>query len=131
MWSTRCVEFVAVNPRGGALGGWAVDRESKGWHGLGVSDHFYMDGAADQVHSFVALGVLSACTSRVTLSTSYANNLLRSPVEFALAALSVHEASGGRFEAGLGAGWHAQELLGAGIGFPSSIERARRLREAV
>ena len=43
-------------------------------------------------------------TERVTLLSCFANNLLRSPVEFAQAALALQRASGGRFEAGLGPG---------------------------
>jgi alkanesulfonate monooxygenase SsuD/methylene tetrahydromethanopterin reductase-like flavin-dependent oxidoreductase (luciferase family) len=125
------VQFVVVNPQSEALGDWAVDREAERWHGVAVSDHWLLEGAADQVHPFVALGVMAARTTTVGLSTSYANNLMRSPVEFAQAALTIHEESGGRFEAGLGAGWQAQELLGAGMAFPSGPERARRLREAV
>ena len=49
----------------------------------------------------------------------FANNLLRSPVEFAQAALTLQRASDGRFEAGLGAGWSREEAEGIRPGVPA------------
>ena len=39
--------------------------------------------------------------------------------------------SGGRFEAGLGAGWLEAEVVGAGLPYPAPAARARRYREAM
>jgi alkanesulfonate monooxygenase SsuD/methylene tetrahydromethanopterin reductase-like flavin-dependent oxidoreductase (luciferase family) len=63
------------------------------------------------------------------LTTTFANNLLRSPVEFVHAALTLQALSGGRFEAGLGAGWRAADLAGAPL--PTGPIIARRYREAM
>ena len=52
-------------------------------------------------------------------------------IEFALAALQMQSVSGGRFEAGLGAGWSRDEAVGAGLGYPSTGVRAGRYIEAV
>jgi alkanesulfonate monooxygenase SsuD/methylene tetrahydromethanopterin reductase-like flavin-dependent oxidoreductase (luciferase family) len=125
------VEHVVLQIQQEPIVPWAVAREAEGWDGLGVGDHWCLEGVDAIAHPFVALGVLAAATSRARLCTTFANNLARSPVEFAQAALTTHAASGGRFEAGLGAGWHSGEIVGAGLDYPSPRARARRFREAI
>ena len=112
-------------------GPWAAEREAEGWDGVAVSDHVLIE-AQTVPHVWVAATEMALATSTVTVATSFANNLLRSPVEFAHAALTVQRTSGGRFEAGLGAGWDQAELEAIGIGFPATAnERAGRYIEAV
>ncbi len=74
---------------------------------------------------------MACATERVRLTSSFVNNLFRSPVEVAQAALAMQALSGGRFELGLGAGWAKHELEGAGLAYPDPGERAGRYREAV
>jgi hypothetical protein len=74
---------------------------------------------------------MAAATSRATLTTSFGNNLLRTPVEFAQASLQMQAVSGGRFEAGLGAGWTRDEVVGASLTYPEAPERADRYAEAM
>ncbi|MGD9751058.1 MAG: LLM class flavin-dependent oxidoreductase [Acidimicrobiia bacterium] len=112
-------------------GPWAAEREAEGWHGLAVGDHWYLDGVGGCLNPFVVLGDAAARTSTIGLSTAYANNLARHPVELAQAALSVQFVSGGRFELGIGTGWAKREILGAGLAFPSPRERIERLRETI
>ena len=76
------------------------------------------------------LGALASTTTTVGLGTGHHCNLFRHPVEFAHASLSVQRLSGGRFEAGLGAGWTKDELVRSGRDMPSPGERASRLIEA-
>lgn len=109
---------------------WARDREQEGWQVLGCADHFNT-GARPYPHVWVTLATMAAATSRVTLTTSFANNLMRSPVEFAQAALQMQAVSGGRFEAGLGAGWTRDEIVGASLPYPEAPERADRYAEAM
>lgn len=109
---------------------WAVAREQEGWPTIGVGDHLWMERIPGIDHPFVALGVIAACTRNVGITTLFMNNLLRSPVELAQGALTVHAASGGRFELGVGAGWSKGELARAGIPYPDPRERARRFKEA-
>ena len=125
------VEYVVMPIRQDPPAAWAMVRESEGWHGIGVGDHWYIEGVPGINHPFVALGVMAASTKNVALATLFANNLVRSPVELALASLTMHAVSGGRFELGLGAGWARQELVSAGLAYPEPRERARRLHEAV
>lgn len=109
---------------------WARRREAEGWHGVGVADHLWA-GSTTFPHWAVTLGQIAAVTERVTIQSCFANNLLRSPVEFAQAALTLQRASNGRFEAGLGAGWARQETEGSGLRFPPAGERVERYVEAI
>jgi alkanesulfonate monooxygenase SsuD/methylene tetrahydromethanopterin reductase-like flavin-dependent oxidoreductase (luciferase family) len=108
---------------------WARRREDEGWHVLGCADHFFSPRRA-YPHLWVTLATFAAATERVLLTSAFANNLFRSPVEFVQAALQVQAVSGGRFEAGLGAGWEREEAEAAGIGYPPAAERAARYAEA-
>ncbi len=111
-------------------GRWAEAREREGWHGLAVPDHVFIE-TQPVAHLWVTATELALNTESVTIATSFANNLLRSPVEFAQASLALQRASGGRFEAGLGAGWDQVELEATGVRFPPTAgERAGRYIEA-
>jgi alkanesulfonate monooxygenase SsuD/methylene tetrahydromethanopterin reductase-like flavin-dependent oxidoreductase (luciferase family) len=109
---------------------WAQEREAEGWDVLSVADHLFSD-TRPFPHLWVTLGSLASATTTVKLTSAFANNLFRSPVEFAQASLAVQLVSGGRFEAGLGAGWSASELVQTGRPFPAPGERAGRYIEAL
>jgi alkanesulfonate monooxygenase SsuD/methylene tetrahydromethanopterin reductase-like flavin-dependent oxidoreductase (luciferase family) len=111
-------------------GAWAADREAEGWDGVAVPDHFWVAGAPLR-HLWVSLAEMAAATRRIRLASSFASNILRSPVEFAQASLAIAELSQGRFDAGLGAGWDAHEAGLVGLAFPDASERSQRLGEAV
>lgn len=102
---------------------WAQTREAEGWQVLGCADHFFSPNKA-YPHVWVTLATMAAATHKVKLTTSFANNLFRSPVEFAQASLQMQAVSHGRFEAGLGAGWEKAEAEGSSIRYPSPAERA-------
>src|SRR5262245_34784033 len=103
------IEFVAnytsttVDPRV-----FAADAERAGFAGVGCSDHLFR--SSTYPHLWVTVSAMAAATSEIFVTTSFANNLLRSPVEFAQASLTMQWLSGGRFEAGLGAGWLEPEV---------------------
>ncbi len=111
-------------------GEWARAREAEGWHGVTASDHFVtMDLTFP--HLWVALTEMVCATRAIRVASSFANNLFRSPVEFAQAALTLSRLAGGRFEAGLGAGWIEEEIRRIGWRFPEPRERAGRYVEAM
>lgn len=111
-------------------GEWAAAREAEGWDGVAVSDHAFM-GTQPLPHVWVTAAEMAGATSRATIATCFANNLMRSPVEFAQASLALQRTSGGRFEAGLGAGWDQAEMEAIGLTFPADVgERAGRYIEA-
>lgn len=122
----RFANFTSVERDPGVFAAWA---EAAGFDGVTCADHFFRRHAYP--HVWVTLAAMAAATRRVTLASAYANNLFRSPVEFAQAALALQRLSGGRFEAGLGAGWLADELHRAGLDWPPGPARARRYREAI
>jgi alkanesulfonate monooxygenase SsuD/methylene tetrahydromethanopterin reductase-like flavin-dependent oxidoreductase (luciferase family) len=109
---------------------WARQREAEGWPVISASDHLW-DATRPYPHWAVTLTQLAMATSTCRVASSFANNLLRSPVEFAQAALALQRASGGRFEAGLGAGWLEEEITGIGATYPEPAERAGRYAEAM
>lgn len=108
---------------------WARVRENEGWQVLGCADHFFSP-TKTYPHVWVTLAAMASATSKVKLTTSFANNLFRSPVEFAQASLQMQRISHGRFEAGLGAGWEKAEAVGADIDYPEPAIRAERFIEA-
>ena len=62
---------------------------------------------------------------------SFVNNLFRSPIEVAQAALLLQKVSSGRFELGVGAGWAEGELLDAGMIYPPPRDRAGMYAESI
>ena len=130
-YKEAAMEFVVTlmsHPEGTEA--WFAARQSEGWHGVSIADHLSA-GAAGGVypHVWATLGQWTALDSRMLLATTFANNLVRSPVEFVHASLTLQSISGGRFEAGLGAGWRAADL--AGMPLPDGPVRARRYYEAM
>jgi len=109
---------------------WAREREAEGWDGLSVADHLFSDRRPFP-HLWVTLTAVATATTRPYVTSAFANNLFRSPVEFAQASLALQAVSGGRFEAGLGAGWSAPEMTRTGREFPGGPERAGRYVEAL
>ena len=107
----------------------AAAAEAAGFDGVGMSDHVYRTAAYP--HVWVAASAMAQATRRAIVTTSFANNLFRSPVEFAQASLTMQWLSGGRFEAGLGAGWLEAEVRAMGLDYPAPRDRARRYREAI
>ncbi len=116
---------VSVEP-----GEWARQRESEGWPVLSVADHFYTDHRAFP-HVWVAASAMASSTSEATITTSFVNNLFRSPVEVAQAALLLQKVSSGRFELGVGAGWAEGEVIDAGMIYPPPRDRAGMYAEAI
>lgn len=107
----------------------AAAAEAAGFDGVSCSDHLFRTSAYP--HVWVSVSAMAQATQRVFVASSFANNLFRSPVEFAQASLTMQWLSGGRFEAGLGAGWLAPEVGALGLDYPSPRERAHRYREAI
>ena len=110
-------------------GAWARQREGEGWHALSVADHVFTSRHA-YPHVWVSATAMALATTEATISTAFVNNLLRSPVEVAQAALQLQRVSNGRFELGLGAGWADDEVTGSGLRYPPPGERAGMFAES-
>ncbi len=101
-------------------GDWARAREAEGWHGVAASDHFLTMNLTFP-HLWVALTEMALATQTIRITSSFANNLFRSPVEFAQAAMTLNRVAKGRFEAGWGG--RSRE-----VGGDRRVPRARRRR---
>lgn len=109
---------------------WARRREAQGWQVLSVADHFFTS-ARPYPHVWVAASAIALATTTPKVTTAFVNNMFRSPVEVAQAAMLLQQLSGGRFELGLGAGWAKSEMLAAGMPYPEARDRAGAFIEAV
>jgi hypothetical protein len=108
---------------------WARRREAEGWNALSVADHVFTS-TRPYPHVWITATAMAMSTERVTISTAFVNNLLRSPVEVAQAARQLQVVSDGRFELGLGAGWADEEITGSGLRYPPPGERAAMYAES-
>ncbi len=97
-------------------------------------DHFYeappAGGTIDHFEAMTTLGALAADTSKARLGCLVFYVGYRNPASIAKAAATLDHISGGRFELGLGAGWHEQEALAYGYDFPGVGKRLDMLDEA-
>ena len=121
-----CPNFISVDDDPAK---WARAREGEGYPIISVADH--ISSPQPHPHAWVTATTFALATRRTRVMIAFGNNLVRSPVEFAQAALTLHRVSGGRAEAGLGAGWAENEISGMGWEFPSARDRVDRYVEAL
>ena len=90
---------------------------------ISLWDHIYEAPPAGgtQVHyeAFSMLGALAADTSRARIGCLVFCSQYRNVGVLMKGAISVDHISGGRFEMGLGSGWHDQEAKAFGLDWPS------------
>jgi F420-dependent oxidoreductase-like protein len=102
---------------------------------ISVWDHLYeappAGGTVDHFEAVATLGALAADTSRARLGCLVFCVAYRNPGLLAKAATTIDHISGGRFELGLGAGWHQWEAEAFGYDFPPAGQRLDMLDEAV
>lgn len=87
----------------------------------------------EEVDNLEGLATVAAglqATERLRLGCLVLCTTFRHPGHVAKVAATLDAISGGRFELGIGAGWHAREHRAYGIPFPSMRERSDRLEEA-
>jgi len=108
---------------------WARQREAEGWDLISVADHFF-SSTRPFPHVWVTAAAMAQATDTVGVTTAFVNNLFRSPVEVAQAALEMQMVAEGRFELGLGAGWAREEIEAAGMVYPSPGLRAGAYAES-
>jgi alkanesulfonate monooxygenase SsuD/methylene tetrahydromethanopterin reductase-like flavin-dependent oxidoreductase (luciferase family) len=97
-------------------------------------DHLYeappAGGTIDHFEALTTLGALAADTERARIGCLVFYVGYRSPGVLAKAATTLDHLSNGRFELGLGGGWHDQEAKAFGYPFPGIGERLDMLDEA-
>ena len=100
---------------------------------ISVWDHFYeapfQDGSQPHYEALATLGALAADTTRARIGCLVFYVGYRNPALLAKAATTLDHLSGGRFELGLGAGWHIHEASAYGYPFPDIGTRLDMLDE--
>jgi alkanesulfonate monooxygenase SsuD/methylene tetrahydromethanopterin reductase-like flavin-dependent oxidoreductase (luciferase family) len=116
----------AADPSGVLATAQLADR--LGYDLLGVQDHPYQRRHLD---ALALLGVILAETERIRVFQAVGNLPLRPPAVFAKAAATLDVLSGGRFEAGLGAGGFLEPAHAMGAPELTPGESLEALEEAV
>ena len=104
------------------------------WDSVWVYDHFHTVPEPTMETTFEAWTVsatLARDTKRVRIGQMVSCNGYRNPALFAKVASTVDVASGGRLNAGIGAGWYEHEWEAYGYGFPETGPRMRMFKEGV
>lgn len=101
---------------------------------ISVWDHLYeappAGGTIPHFEAVACLGALAADTVHARLGCLVFYVGYRNPGLLAKAASTIDHISGGRFELGIGAGWHQWEAAAYGYEFPAVGERLGMLEEA-
>ncbi|MDE0063179.1 MAG: TIGR03560 family F420-dependent LLM class oxidoreductase [Gammaproteobacteria bacterium] len=102
---------------------------------LSAWDHFYeappKNGTEPHFEALATLGALAAETRHARIGCLVFYIGYRNPALLAKAATTLDHISGGRFELGLGAGWHIWEATAYGYPFPDIGTRLDMLEEGV
>jgi F420-dependent oxidoreductase-like protein len=112
----------------------ATTAEEAGFEAFFRSDHYasFPGGAGKHTtDAWATLAGLARETSRIRLGVLVSPVTFRVPGNLAKVVQTVDEMSGGRVEAGFGAGWNEDEHAQLGIPFPSLGERFDMLEEAL
>ena len=112
---------------------WRRCDESMDW--ISAWDHFYeappQGGTVPHFEAVATLAALACETSKARLGCLVFYVGYRNPGQLAKAATTLDHLSHGRFELGLGAGWHQWEAEAYGYDFPPVGRRLDMLEEAV
>lgn len=108
--------------------------DAAGMDWISVWDHFYetpyQGGRQPHYEALATLGALAADTAHARIGCLVFCVGYRNPALLAKAATTLDHLSGGRFELGLGAGWHIHEATAYGYPFPDIGTRLDMLDEA-
>ncbi|NHJ12881.1 MAG: TIGR03560 family F420-dependent LLM class oxidoreductase [Candidatus Thorarchaeota archaeon] len=108
--------------------------EDAGFYRFSVSDHFfsYVKGTEMLSHeAWTTIALLTPQTERIVLGTQMTCQSYRNPALLAKIVASLDNASNGRMDLGIGAGWKESEYEAYGYPFPSAKTRVLQLREAL
>ena len=101
--------------------------EQLGYGAVVMADHVVGNGLSP----FPALAAAAAATTTLRLGTLVLDNDFRNPLLLAREAATVDVISNGRFELGIGAGWHDRDNRSLGIAYDPPHVRVDRLAEVV
>ncbi|MFX0116570.1 MAG: LLM class flavin-dependent oxidoreductase [Candidatus Hodarchaeota archaeon] len=108
--------------------------EDSAFYCFTVSDHFFGPEEGHEMPShdaWTTLALLVPQTECIRLGTLVTSQSYRNPALLAKIVASLDNASNGRIDLGIGAGWKDSEYKAYGYPFPSARERVTQLREAI
>jgi alkanesulfonate monooxygenase SsuD/methylene tetrahydromethanopterin reductase-like flavin-dependent oxidoreductase (luciferase family) len=108
--------------------------EECGFDGSGMADHFMPTGGDEDgsyVEGWTALTALAVTHPRLRVAVLVSGNTYRNPALLAKMAATLDQATGGRVDLGIGAGWFEREHHAYGFDFPPAGTRVAMLREAI
>jgi alkanesulfonate monooxygenase SsuD/methylene tetrahydromethanopterin reductase-like flavin-dependent oxidoreductase (luciferase family) len=102
-----------------------LDQEGVDW--ISVWDHLYeappAGGTQPHFEAVATLGAIAADTERARIGCLVFCSLYRNVGLLAKSAVTIDHLSGGRFELGIGSGWHDEEARAFGLPFPAPAQR--------
>ncbi|MGY5875881.1 MAG: TIGR03560 family F420-dependent LLM class oxidoreductase [Candidatus Thorarchaeota archaeon] len=108
--------------------------EDAGFDRFSVSDHFFgwVEGTENlNYEAWTALALLTPQTERIHLGSMVTSQSYRNPALLAKIVANLDNASNGRIDFGIGAGWKESEYEAYGYPYPSAKTRVLQLREAL
>lgn len=108
--------------------------EEADFYSFSVSDHFFGNpkSVEKQAHdAWTLIALLTPQTERIRLGVVVTCQSYRNPAQLAKIVATLDNASNGRIDFGIGAGWKGSEYEAYGYPFPSSKTRVHQLREAI
>ena len=108
--------------------------EDANFYSFTVSDHFFgnIESVEKNGHdAWTLLALLTPQTERIRLGTLVTSQSYRNPALVAKIVANLDNASNGRIDFGIGAGWKKSEYEAYGYPFPSTKTRVLQLREAI
>jgi F420-dependent oxidoreductase-like protein len=108
--------------------------EDANFYSFTVSDHFFgnIESVEKNGHdAWTLLALLTPQTERIRLGTLVTSQSYRNPALVAKIVANLDNASNGRIDFGIGAGWKKSEYDAYGYPFPSTKTRILQLREAI
>ncbi len=110
--------------------------EELGYYSVSIDDHLFMRGLmsdprAPHYECFTMLSAVAAVTKRVKMLPLVTSMSYRNPALLAKMMASLDNLSGGRFIAGLGAGWFREEYDAYNFPYPSNAERIEQMGDGI
>jgi F420-dependent oxidoreductase-like protein len=108
--------------------------EAANFYSFTVSDHFFgnPESVEKEAHdAWTLLALLTPQTELIRLGTVVTCQSYRNPAQLAKIVATLDNASNGRIDFGIGAGWKKSEYEAFGYPFPTSKTRVLQLREAI
>lgn len=107
-----------------------------GYFAISLEDHFFRRGAGaqpsdPQLECYTTLSAIAASTNTVRIAPLVTGFSYRNPALLAKMIATIDNISGGRFIAGLGAGWFKEEYDAYHYTYPSNVERMEQLADGI